>query len=380
MKRIIILLLITAVLIGLIYWKKQSNDHASISVNSVVVKERVLSDSVLASGNLRFDKQVKIRSELTGSVTDIQVKEGQFVEKGQLLLRLDKKIFTAEVQRFQAAVNGQQIQIDEAVEIGRDLKRRLKQKKILFNKNLIGRDDYFRLQSIVNISEIKIKAAKERLKQSTASLALANDKLQKTTFTAPITGVVSVLDIAKGETVTATGMNINNSSLMTISDPNTIIASLRVDEADIATIKLDQQVGIFVAGAPNSEIKGKVVDIAMSARSLGVGKGQYFRVKVELLSQVAIYPGMSCRAEIITKQSNKLLSVPITSVHQADKEYFVWLIENNRAKKQFVEIGMTTDTHQGITAGLTPEDTVITGPARTLRSINEGISIKVTGS
>ncbi|NRA85724.1 MAG: biotin/lipoyl-binding protein, partial [Gammaproteobacteria bacterium] len=173
MRKLIIFVAIFAVVAGLVSWKKIQGDHTSLLVNSDVVTEQVLSDSILASGNLIFNTQIQIRSEVTGIVTNVYVEEGQYVEQGQVLMQLDQTAFAADVANYQAAVNAQRIEIEQAVEVNRDFQRRLKLKRKLYLQQLVGEDDVQRLQSQANIARIKVKAANERLNQNLATLAYA---------------------------------------------------------------------------------------------------------------------------------------------------------------------------------------------------------------
>ena len=380
MRKLIIFVAIFAAVAGLVSWKKIQGDHTSLLVNSDVVTEQVLSDSILASGNLIFNTQIQIRSEVTGIVTNVYVEEGQYVEQGQVLMQLDQTAFAADVANYQAAVNAQRIEIEQAVEVNRDFQRRLKLKRKLYLQQLVGEDDVQRLQSQANIARIKVKAANERLNQNLATLAYAQDRLKKTIFKASISGLISAVDVKTGETVIAGTTNIIGSALMTLADPTTILAELRIDEADIASVKQGQSVEVYAAADPKNALAGKVVSIGTSARSSGRGNGLYFRVKALIDSTSRLYPGMSCRAEIITAQSNAALTVPIAAVHQDDGNHYVWLISNNKAIKQEVKVGMASDTHQVITTGVTKDDVVVSGPARIVSTIKNGDDLKIKAS
>ena len=226
------------------------------------------------------------------------------------------------------------------------------------------------------MSQIKVKAAKESLNQKLASLDSANDRLNKTTFKAAMPGLISAVDVKPGETVIAGSTNIVGSALMTLADPRTILAELRVDEADIASVVVQQQVEVFTSGSPKTALNGKVISIGSSALSAGQGRGLFFRVKVLIQSNRQLFPGMSCRAEIITAQSDPALSISLSAVHQVDGEHFVWLIENDQAKKQVVTVGMSTDTKQSITSGLGETDIVVTGPSRLVSTLKNGVALR----
>ncbi len=369
--------LIVAAVVGLISFKKYQGNDSQLQVTAEQVTEQTLSDTILASGNLVFNNQIQIRSEVTGIVTDVLVEEGDMVQKDQVLLQLDPTAFKADVASYRAAVNAQQIDIEYATEVVNDLARQLRAKQQLLAKGMVGQDSVDSLESQHRIAEIKVKAAQESLKQKQAALEQATDRLNKTTFKAAMPGLISAVDVKPGETVIAGTTNIVGSSLMTLADPSTILAELRVDEADIANVKIDQGVEVFASSDPRKALAGKVISIGTSARSQGQGRGLFFRVKVLLNQADRLYPGMSCRAEIILAQSAPSLSVPISAVHKQQGEHFVWLVENSKAKKQPVTVGMATDTQQSINTGLKLKDLVITGPSRLVNTLKEGASLKV---
>lgn len=374
MKKIIILIAIISAVAGMVIWKKTNSGHESLLVSSEQVIEEVLSDSILASGNLIFNTQIQIRSEVTGIVTKVLVEEGEYVEKNQILMQLDQTSFSADVANNQAAVNAQKIEIEFLMEQYNEMRRQLAVKEKLFNKKLIGFDDLEQFKSQVAVGRIKVKAAQERLNQNLASLDFSKDRLNKTIFRASMPGLISAVDVKPGETVIAGTTNIIGSALMTLADPKTILAELRIDEADIASVKPGMAVEVFAASNPKKALNGSVISIGTSARSSG--QGLYFRVKVLIKDSKQLYPGMSCRAEIITAQSESSLSVPIGAILKDGEKNYVWLIDDNKAKKQFVEIGMATDTKQQITQGLSIDNIVVTGPSRIVKDIKIGSSLR----
>jgi HlyD family secretion protein len=377
MKKIMSVLLIIASLVGLISWKKYQGDHNTVQVSVDRVITQTLSDTILASGNLIFNTQIKIRSEVTGIVTQVLVSEGELVQQGQVLMQLDQTAFAADVANAEAVINAQKIAIEQTIEFKADIKRRLALKEKLYRQKLVGQEAIDSLHSQDRIAQIKIKAAQAKLNQYKANLTLAKNRLAKTTFIAAMSGLISAVDVKPGETVVAGTTNIIGSALMTLADPSTILAELRIDEADIANVKEDQIVEVFSASAPKTAILGKIISIGTSARLSANGQGLHFRIKALLQNSQRLYPGMSCRAEIITAQTQPSLSVPIGAIHQNKNQYYVWLVKNNIASKQVIKIGMATDTHQAITSGLQDNDVVITGPSRIVKNLTDGMSISV---
>lgn len=373
MKKLLILLVIVSVLIGLISLSQYRKQQQTTNVTTALVSEGALADSILASGNLEFNTQIQIRSEVTGRVLEVLVDEGDVVEKGQILMRLDDTAFAADVNRTRAMVQSQQIDIARAKAQLADLQRQFSRQQQLYKSGLIQQETIDSLQSQLDIADINVRSAQAALQQGQATLAMAEDSLSKTVYRAPIAGLLATVDIKPGETVIAGSTNIIGSPLMTLADPSAILAELRVDEADIANVHLGQQAEIFAAAYPHQAIKGEVIQIATSARYMNQSQSLSFRVKVLLQPEdIALYPGMSCRAEIILSQKQQSLQVPIAAVQQSEQQYFVWTVRDQLAVKQTVTLGMATDIAQEVLTGLQVGDEVIVGPARTMLGLAEG--------
>lgn len=373
MKKLLILLVIVAVLVGLISLSQYRKQQQTTSVTTALVSEGALADSILASGNLEFNTQIQIRSEVTGRVLEVLAEEGDVVTKGQILMRLDDTAFAADVNRTRAMVQSQQIDIARAKAQLADLQRQFSRQQQLYSSGLIQQETIDSLQSQLDIAGINVRAAEAALQQGLATLAMAEDNLSKTVYRAPIAGLLATVDIKPGETVIAGSTNIIGSPLMTLADPSAILAELRVDEADIANVHIGQQAEIYAAAYPHQAIKGEVIQIATSARYLNQSQSLSFRVKVLLQPEdIALFPGMSCRAEIIMSQKQQSIQVPIAAIQQSEKQYYVWKVVDEQAVKQPVTLGMATDIAQEVVTGLQAGDEVIVGPARTMLGLAEG--------
>lgn len=378
MKKITTLLCIVLVFAIFISMNIYRQSQTSISVNVSSAIEGALADSILASGNLEFKTQIQIRSEITGRVLDVFVEEGDFVEEGQLLMRLDATSFEADVNRNLALVRSQEIDIERAKSYLADIKRQFNIHEVLYQNGLVQRETFEGLQSQLDIAKIDVRAAISALEQGQASLALAQDNFSKTEYLASISGLLSTVDIKPGETVIAGSTNIVGSPLMTLADPSAILAELRVDEADIANVFLGQRVEVFVAAYPNRAISGEVVQIATSARHMNQSQGLSFRVKVLLEpGDTSLYSGMSCRAEIILVEQESSLQVPIAAIQRKGDSAFVWVVNDGFSIRRPVVLGLATDVMQEVTEGLTIDDKVIIGPARAVLQLRDGLRIRV---
>jgi HlyD family secretion protein len=371
--------LILAVFAGLIAFSQYRASKQQLEVNIAKASIGQLDDSILASGNLVYNTQIQIRSELTGRVAEVLVEEGQLVAKDQLLLRLDPTAYQAEVTKAQAMVNRSNIEIQTTQTTLANLQRQLDRQQQLLHKKLVQVETVDLLQSEVKIAQIAISAAQAQQTQSVASLLMAQDALKKTEFRAPIAGLLVSVDVKPGETVIPGTTNIIGSDLMTLADPSAILAELRVDEADINAITIGQTATVFAASNTEQAIRGKVIAIGSSARLLGQSQALSFRVKVLLDQTIAgLHPGTSCRAELLTARLENTLSVPLAAVQKKDQQNFVWTVKDGVAHKTAVKTGLATDTAQAILEGLAKDQEVVTGPARVISALTEGSKVKVT--
>jgi HlyD family secretion protein len=379
MKKTVVFIFISACFFGLIAAKQGSFSSEVHEVDIVNPKQGEITDSILASGNLVFNTQVQLRSEVTGRVERVLVEEGQLVEKDDVLLELDNRAFQSEVNRLEAVVRSSEIAIKGAEINYNHENRRAKRQKQLYEFDLVELEVYEASIHASKLAAIELEVKKEELIQAKSSLLIARDNLSKSFFIAPISGLLASVDIKEGETVIAGTTNIVGSDLMLLADPSAIIAEIRLDESDIASINLGQETKIYAAAYPDTPFNGKVISIGTSAKRQQGSQTLSFKVKV-LLEQTdkMLYAGMSCRAEISTEQSEPSLIVPIEAVQKDQDKHFVWVYQNdNTAEKHYVTVGISSNIEQSILEGLSIDDKVIIGPARPLKGLKIGDLVQV---
>jgi len=383
MKKAIIFAVILAVIIGVPLLKKMSGTKAKM-VEVVTPEHRVIQTSVLASGRLAHEDQVRLTSEVIAKVKTLAVEEGDVVSKGQLLLTLDDETFVANVEQREATVRMQEIAIEKLKVQLKNLEKQWQRKKQLHAQRLLDDDAFEAFSNQIELTKIDIKSAQESLSQAKAQLAQAKDQLQKTRVFAPIDGVVTSLDIKVGETAIASTTNIAGSSLMTIANPESTITEVFVDEADVANIAIGQSASVVAIAYPDTPITAQVKSIASTAKTVAGRQGLSFLVKLQIEDDAGIQlkPGMSCRAEIFTSESNPVLSIPLQAIITEEKRtqksmnHYVFIAEGSTAKKVEVKTGISDDSFQEILSGVKEDSTIITGPDKTLRHLKNDESIE----
>lgn len=379
MKKAIIITLAVGAFIALIVSKQISGDKKQAEVNIAQVELGDIADSIMASGNLVFNTQVQLHSEVTGRVDKIFVQEGQGVKQGDMLMRLDTTAFESEVTRSKAILRATEIEIKHNKTRLANLERQLKRQKDLYDVGLGNQESYENIESARDLAKIDIESRIESYNQAQASLQIAQDRLSKSVFRAPMSGLLASVNIKEGETVIAGTTNIIGSDLMLVADPSAILAELRVDETDIASIKLNQKANIYAAAYPNKPFSGTVINIGASAKNQAGSQGLSFKVKVLLdTTERQLYAGMSCRAEIATSIAENGLKLPIEAIQKEDDKTFVWrLNSDNTVSKIAVTVGISSDIEQAITDGLNEGDKIVIGPARPVSLLTEGDVVKL---
>ena len=292
------------------------------------------------------------------------------------MLQLDDRAFRAEVEQADAQIQKQLYIVERYREAVNNVRRQIQRQQALLEQGLVQQERVDELQSELDIAKLNVQSAIAQKNQYEASLKFVKDQLQKTQFFAPMSGLIASLDIKEGETVIAGTTNIVGSDLMTLADPSVILAELRVDEADIANVTLGQAVEIYAAAYPKRAFSGSITQIGTSAKQLGQNAGLAFSVKV-LMDEARhhLYPGMSCRAEIITLTGDTTTNVPIAAIQYEDETSFIWKISEEQAVRQSVKLGMATDTEQAIAEGLEAGEHIIVGPARTISQLTQNETI-----
>jgi len=384
-KKLLLIIGVVVLVVAVPLIQARLRGGASVEVQVEKLEPRVIQSSVLASGKLVHEEEVKLTTEEIGRVTAIYVDEGQKVARGELVLQIDDQRLKAAVDQQKASVRMQEIAIQRQQLSVENLRTQWNRMKGLHERSLIDEDSFTTATNNLEISEVDLMSSREQLEQARALLEQQEDRLSKTRVYAPIDGTITTLDIKVGETAIASSTNIPGSSLMTIANPASIHTEVNVDEADIANVEIGQKARVFAIAYPEQPVDGLVESIAVSAKIAEGQQGQSFAVKIRLLNPEAITlrPGMTCRAEIFTATKGDVLAAPIQAIlveedlttDAVTRSVFVY--RDGYAVKVPVQVGLSDDTYQEIASGLEAGDEVVTGPDRVLRALEDGDRVRL---
>ena len=409
-KKLIIggaLLLVVIIVIGNI----MSSGKGGVEVTAEEVSSGTVVSRVSASGKIFPVTEVKINSQVSARIERVAVREGDRVERGQVLVELDRTLYEARVQGARAGLNSQRANAEAANATQRQAADVLASEKALDEKGL-GRAQALRdAQNSRDAAVARYNAALAQVASMEAQLDQALDDLSRTTIRAPMAGTVTALAIEEGEMVLGTQMAMGT-QMMAISDLTRMEVEVDVDETDVVSVIVSQDAEVEVDAIPDTLLMGKVTEIANSGITLGRGTQQEvtnFAVKVELLdADDRLRPGMSATVDVITDTRHEVLNIPLQAVTarkredlpavsndqegqepapetEAGKEEFVEVVfvvnEDGTVELRQVVTGISSTTHVQILSGLSEGEEVVTGPFRVhSRTLKDGQRVTVRES
>jgi HlyD family secretion protein len=371
-----------AVLAGVVWFTIRQINKDVVTVQTAGVTRQDLTSVVTASGEIKPLTYTNVLGEGIGQITEIAVKEGDHVKKGQVLLRIESVQPSADVDAQRAGIEAADAGIKSAeanrISAEADIKSRsadLEHAKLewdrgqeLFKEGLVPKQDYDTRKATYDSAVAALASAQARAAQSRAQLGQAQsglaqnramlnrlrDVLRKTTYTAPIDGVVTYIAVRVGENVVPGIQNATGSYLMTISDMSVVTSEVMVDETDITSVKVGESADVTIDALPGKYVKGKVTEVGTQAvlRSSGLASTQSttgnqeakdFKVVVTLENpQDGLRPGLSSTAKITTAQKKSVITIPIQALAVRTKK------DLDEAAKQ---AGRTPDNSITLAAG-----------------------------
>lgn len=359
----------------------------AVEVERVALRE--LTPTILASGALTYESQVTLTPEVSGKVKEILVAEGETVKQGQLLMRLDPEASLAEIAQIEAAIRQSALNI-ERQQVNRDTTfAKWKRYEALREQGLVDQNAYEELASQKDLAEVQLKSSREEYKQTEARLAQARDRLAKTEIRSPLAGKVTAIFIKVGETAVPSVTSIAGSQLMQVADTTRVYAEINVDETDIARVRVGSHAKVVPAAFPDKSLEGAVDQVAIWPRQTQGSQNKSYPVKIRLAAtnEFAFHPGMSCRAEVMTRPATdeRVLAVPVQAVKYEESENkndkaktSVFIVKDSRVVKRNVETGTADDTYIEVTKGLKADEEVVIGPAKTLNFLRDGEKVAAT--
>ena len=378
--------------------KRKDKDVARVTTAKV---EKIdLVSKVTANGKIQARRKVDLSALVMGQIVNLAAKEGDRVQKGQLLLQIDRAQLAAQTAGRESALGAMRSDLLAARSAADQARFDYERARRNWEAKILSEAELQKTKSAYDTAQANLSATQQRLQESGANLAASRDSLSKTTVSAPIAGVVTYLPVKEGEVTVIGTMNNPGTQLLTISDMSEVEAVMMVDETSVPDVKVGQKANLNIDAYPNRTFEGVVTEVGSSPIAkndpdlLSLTQGSEainFKVKLRVINPPeTIRPGFSVTADILTGRKEGATAIPIQALVVRDvpkkdgkaaaasssgrpqTEEGVYLVKDQKLAFQKVETGLAGELMIEVKNGPKVGEEIVTGPFKVLRQVKEG--------
>lgn len=405
------------------FYKQQQKMNASPLVETQVAEVGELVRTISAPGSVRPNREVQLSARVAAKIEELPYEEGEYVEAGALVVRLDASDLRAALEGALARKLADEAGLKAAeatlVSETRSLEgQRSALKNAILdwerNQGLFETGDvsqavlddartameqaqaaYDARQESLESLRANVEAARARVAVAEADVEQARENLRYTEITTPIAGYITALNAEEGELVVTGTMNNAGTVILTIADLSEMIVEARLSEVDVTRVKPGQTVEVHINGYDN-EFAGTLKRVGLQSKPSSDGT-TYFDADVVLhLDGTRMFAGLTANVDIVveTLEEIKLPSQAVLDKRVDDlpkdvrkdnplidpDESFVqvvFILEEGKAKIRPVEVSGTTVTDTAVTQGIELGEVVITGPFVTLQDLAHNDPVRI---
>lgn len=391
--------------LGFMQYKKGSKKGTEVRIEAV--QKRDLVASVTASGQVTPRTKVDLSADITGKIVALNVKMGDIVKRGQLVLQIDPQQFESQVQRAEAALANSRARLAQAKanlqQAQNNYQRSADIKKT--NGTLISDEQIEQLKTSFEVNQALLEAASQDVKQGEASLKDARWQLSRTNIYAPMSGRVTRLNVENGETAVQGTFNKDAATLMTIADMSVLETKVKVDETDVSRISLGDSAVIQIDAFPDTTFIGRVVEVSQSSvRGATTGTGDQaidYEVKIRLVNPPTdTRQDFSATAKVITDTRTKVLAIPIIALTVRENEELksgdsvpnskaptkqvgkkdvegVFVVDGtNKVTFRPVKVGIAGEKYFEVLSGVKEGERIVGGTYQAIRELKDGTIVR----
>jgi HlyD family secretion protein len=316
-------LAVLAMLLGLGLKPKGAPEEDKDKIKTAKAELADVQVRVTEVGSVEPQVKVDVKSALSGKVVELLVREGDRVQRGQVLARVEPDVNQArDLAAVKNAVRETEIALSEAKATFERNRGLLEQGLVSPQADLESETRYRAAKASHDDSMDKYRIVEE----SGVPIGLAEaGKAQRMNVSSPMDGVVIRRPVELGDTVTSGVSSFNAGTvLMTVADVGTMIIKAGVNEVDIGKIRLDQPVKVSLDAYPKVKFSGQIKRIAPAARL--EEKVKVFDVEIAVDRQGAeLRTGMTANIDVLGEKREKVLTVPVEALFRRDDKEVVYL-------------------------------------------------------
>lgn len=348
-----------SLLVLVILW--DSEDGIGVSVITPAVG--TIHQTIPANGKVRPVTEVNITPDVSGEIVEIFFQEGDFVHKGDLLLKIKPDIYLSLLDQATAALNGSKAQFSQQEASLRQAKLHFERCKLLLEKGAIALSEYEEAESSFKIAERILESARYQVQSATASVREARENLAKTSIYSPMDGIISRMMVEKGERVVGTSQ-MAGTEILRVADFSRMEISVEINENDIIKVERGDTASVEIDAFKGQKFSGIVTQVANSAKSTGYLSEQITSFEVNILlsdDTSRLRPGMSATIAITTEKKDNIITIPLKCIN-SNGCIFVVRDDGSTVEERRVVTGIQDIDNIEIIDGLSMEEMVVSGP------------------
>lgn len=311
-------------------------------VATETAQKRTIIETITANGRIQPETEVKLSPDVSGEIVEMDVREGDSVKKGDLLVKIKQDFYLSSRDRVNAGLNSARAQLSNAKAAQTQAEAQFRQQdlsykrsKQLHDQGVLSDSDFETAKTQYDVAAAQVDASKQTVsaasftvKSTEASVKEAEDNLRKTSIYAPIDGIIYGRRVEQGERVVGTGQ-MAGTEMLRIANLSRMEVQVEVNENDIVNVNVGDTASIEIDSYLGSRFRGVVTEIANSANTTGASLDQVtsFNVKILILTdsyaslvasgkagRYPFRPGMTATVEIETQTKPNVLSIAIQAV------------------------------------------------------------------
>lgn len=343
-----------------------------------------LQAKVSANGRVQAQKKVDISATIPGQITQLAVREGDVVQKGQFLLQIDAANSRAQARSSEFSMQALLEDLDAARHALTLASADAVRAEENFRAGILAEAERQRARTEEATRRSALLGAERRVDQARASLEGVRDTLSKTTIRSPMDGIVTAKRIEEGEVAVIGIQNQPGTVLLTISDMSIVEAEMEIDETSIPSVALGQKARVHIDAYPNRTFDGTVTEVGNSPITATIAGTEAikFKVKVRIDNPPeGIKPGLSVQADVLTGFRAKVVTVPIQALvvredESREEKEGVYVVEGGKVAFRPLKTGLLGELAIEVLEGVKEGETIVTGPFRELRTLEPGDAVR----
>lgn len=355
---------------------KQQQEKSPIAVETMTVGESSVNGNQSFSGTIEEDEGVTVSFATSGTLTSLNIREGQTISKGQLIGVVDATTARSTYESSKASIESAKAGIESAkagLETAQDNYNRC---KMLHDRNSLAEQKWVQAQSQLTQARERVHQAQEQLSQARSMQQIAGKNLSDNRLYAPVSGYISEKDVESGQNI------MQGQPICKIVSINSVKVKIAVPETEVTKIKQGQTIEFTVSALPGRVFRGQVVEKAVSADAMS----RSYEVKAlvqnadhallpGMVADVKANMGMPANQSKVSDQVAIFLHADVVQL-DSDNRNFVWTVVNGRAHKTYITTGEETSQGVMVTGGLNPGAVVI---VKGQQKVSESNKVSVKG-